>query len=233
MDFNTDFCCPLCNRPHAIRQCSRFIVMPVELKLRVVAQYLLCYNCLAQSHSRAECKSIDRCRRCMQDHNTLLHPLPEGRIWFPMTATVRVVTRNPIDVFIKALIDPTAARSSILKSEANELGFRVFQGRVTITVYHSREEKRRISVECVVDSKCYGLSPIVNSERPDRYPRPIAVDRANADVHWNISSPYMLILGADVMSKVLIGPATRRQGQLYAQNTIFGVAYFGEGVKRT
>ncbi|XP_037822392.1 uncharacterized protein LOC119611015 [Lucilia sericata] len=233
MDFNTDYGCPLCNRLHAIRQCSRFIVMPVELKLRVVAQNLLCYNCLAQSHSRANCRSIDRCRRCMQDHNTWLHPLPQGRIWFPMTALIRVVTNHDTDVFIRALIEPTAARSAIMKREVEELGLRISKGRTDIVVYHRREEKRRITVECILEDKIYGRSPIVNVERADKYPRPTTVDRANADVHWHISCPYQLILGADTMSRILIGPAMSRPGQLYAQNTIFGIAYFGEGVKRT
>ncbi|XP_037823627.1 uncharacterized protein LOC119611993 [Lucilia sericata] len=233
MDFNTEFGCPLCNRYHSIRVCSKFMVMPVELKLRVVAQHLLCYNCLAQSHSRSECRSIDRCRRCMQDHNTLLHPTPQESIWFPMTATVRVVTKFSTDAFVRALIDPTAARSSIMQSEIDGLELGVHQGRTNIVVYHSHEEKRRINVECVVEKRRFGCTPSASIDRADKYPRPRAVDRANADVHWHISRPYQLILGADAMSRVLLGPATRRPGQIYAQNTIFGIAYFGEGIKRT
>lgn len=229
MEFNTDFCCPLCNRLHAIRKCSRFLVMEVEQKLRIVAQYSLCYNCLAQSHTRDQCISIDRCRRCMQDHNSLLHPTPEDRIWVKMMAFVRITAhRDDTEYSTHALIDPTAARSSITLKEAQRVRCKIMDGRTNITVFHGYEEVFRfIDVECVVEDKKYGYSPVVDVD-----PHIYGKKNISASRYWNIRHKYHLILGADAAGKILKGPAKGKAGQLFVQETIFGWAYFGEAKKR-
>lgn len=223
--FNLEFGCPICNRLHAIRQCTRFLVMDVEQKLRFVAQKSLCYNCLAQSHGRNGCKSIDRCRRCMQDHNTWLHPIPEGNVWVQMTAYIRIITRpGEKPQFTRALIDPNASRSSITDSEASYLGCKISKGRTTFIVYHSREEGRRIEVDCVVEKTSYGRSPKYDVERYD------SGSSEDASRNWHKSLDYFVILGADVQNKIFIGPAIGRPGHIYIQDTAFGYVYFGEAV---
>lgn len=230
--FNPNFCCPICGRLHAIRQCSRFVVMDVEQKLRVVAQHSLCYNCLAQSHRLAECESIDRCYRCRQDHHSWLHPLPKGSIWFPMTAYIRVFTSpNGSEQYTRAIIDPTAARSSITLREAEELRCRVKQGRTTLTVSHSHKAGRTIVAEFVVEAKTYADSPEVDIQRPTEYPRSEVADLVNANKYWHRRLECCMVLGADLASRILIGPAKGRPGRVYAQDTIFGLAFFGEGVR--
>lgn len=228
--FNADYSCPLCNRLHAVRQCTRFLVMTLEKKLRAVAHHGLCTNCLAQSHRLPNCRSIDRCRRCMQDHNSLLHPMSAGTIWFEMTAQVRVITHpgaRPRET--RLLIDPNAARSSITFAEALHLGCIVRNGRTTVTIYHRRYEKRRVEVECAVEHKKYNFNPESRIGREWNKTRAQNADIAEADLWWFDPARYSIILGADVTKQVLIGPAAGRPGQIYSQETVFGQAYFGEG----
>lgn len=200
--------------------------MDVEQKLRVVAQKSLCYNCLAQSHGRGNCKSIDRCRRCFQDHNSWLHPMPSNRVWVQMTANVRVIVRPGKEPRItRALIDPNATRYSITLTEAENLNCIIKRGRTTIVVYHCREEQQRIEVECVVEDVDYGFSPICNVEQDG------GDCRVNANRNWHKSQEYNLILGADVQNMIFIGAAKGRPGRIYVQDTIFGFTYFGEVIK--
>lgn len=222
--FNRNYKCPLDDKYHAIRQCTKFIVVPVEQKLRIVAQYALCYNCLAQSHTYVQCKSIDRCRQCTRKHNSWLHPVPEGKIWVRMTAHLRVAAKpgqKPIKT--RALIDPWASRSSITLREAGELQCTITSGRTKLTIFHEQTQ-RYFNVELAVEDKSYGRSPLTNVRRD------CCSDKIEgyANRHWNKSLPYYVILGSDVTSRILIGPAVGKPGGLLAQDTVFGLAYFGE-----
>lgn len=225
--FNANYGCPLCNRLHAIRQCSRFQVMNIEQKLRAVAHHGLCMNCLAQSHQRRQCSS-ENCHRCYLDHHSLLHPLPKGKIWFQMTAEVRVITwpRRRAQV-IRVLIDPNAARSSILSTETRRLCCVTFHHRTTLTIFHRVQEKRRIEVDCAIEDGAYGYNPEAHIERQVRRKSSLAADEADRD--WYEKSTYSMVLGADVMKQILIGPAKKLPGHMYSQETIFGQTYFGEG----
>lgn len=227
--FNTNYCCPLCNRKHAIRVCSRFIVMPVEQKLRVVSQNSLCYNCLAQSHTRETCKSIDRCWRCRQDHNSLLHPTLADKVWVKMTAHIQVIPGpDRKELWTRALIDPTAARSAITLQEAQELGCVINRGRTVLSVCYRNEKNRRLEVEMVVEAKRYGRSPS-HSVECDYREDPVD---GSANRYWHRSLEYYIVFGSDVMSRILEGRARGKPGHLYVQDTIFGLTYFGEALKK-
>lgn len=227
--FNANYPCPLCNRMHAIRQCTRLLIMNVEQKLRAVAHHGLCSNCLAQTHQRADCKSLDRCRRCVQDHHTALHPTRSGRIWFQMTAEVKIVPYpgcRPMETRI--VIDPNAARSSITAAEAERLGCVVTRGRTMVTMFHTRFDKRRIDVNCAVEDRNYGYNPSTRIDREWNRNRNQNAEIAEADKWWFEKYRFFLILGADATKKVLIGAAAGRSGDIYSQETIFGQTYFGE-----
>lgn len=226
MMFNENYKCPLDGKLHAIRQCTKFSVMPVEKKLRVVSRYGLCYNCLAISHSRADCKSIDRCRRCKQDHNSWLHPVPEGRIWVQMTAQIRVVTgvgKKPLPTL--ALIDPNTTKSSITLHEADALQCKVAHRRTTVKILH-RDQKKYFTAELLVVDETFGRTPKADIECDVRRDVPNGL----ADRRYYRSREYSVVLGADVMNRVLIEKAVGRPGSLQVQDTVFGFAYFGEGV---
>lgn len=226
--FNPNFVCPLCERFHAVRQCTRFQSMDVEMKLRAVAHHGLCSNCLAQSHRRPSCQTLDRCKRCLQDHNTWLHPIPRGKIWVRMAAMVRIIAHpGAPDRWTRALIDPTIARSAIMASEAKLLHCKIQGGRTQIIVCNSRYEGRRVKVMCNVENMEYGCNPEVSVERTQRHLVGSGNSVENACRSWHIKAPYYLILGSDVAPHIFTNIAKGRPGRLYAQDTIFGITYFG------
>lgn len=228
--FNTNFGCPICNRLHAIRQCTRFLVMDVEKKVRTVADHGLCTSCLAQSHLVRECRSIDRCKRCFQQHNTLLHPMPNDHLWFPMTAEARVYPRPNSERYklVRMMIDPNAARSSISQTKAKELGCIVRQGRTVVTVAHRLYAHRNMKAECAVENVSERYTP--QDEIDNSWIRHRALEVTHADIEWYSRDSYHMVLGADVIPKILIGATTGKPGRVYVQKTIFGDAYFGEGI---
>ncbi|XP_049306117.1 uncharacterized protein LOC125776665 [Bactrocera dorsalis] len=65
--------CPLCVESHLLRWCPRFRQMSPEARLRTTLINRYCSNCLASSHSKMECDSVIRCKRCGNPHHTMLH----------------------------------------------------------------------------------------------------------------------------------------------------------------
>lgn len=223
--FNPNFTCVLCGRLHAIRQCTRFQVMNIEEKLRVVARHSLCTNCLAQSHLTVACRTLDRCKQCLQDHNTWLHPLSSGKLWLKMSAHVRLLVapgRGPI--FTRVLIDPNAARSSITLSEAMRLRCpQSSKNRTSITLLHRSRTGWRLEVQCAIENR--ESVPVAQVYRAHHTIR--VADDQEADLPWCHRRQICITLGADVASRILIGPSIGRPGRLMRQKTAFGEVYFG------
>lgn len=95
-----------------------------------------------------------------------------------------------------------------------------------LAFFRRDEEGRKLEVELAVEERPKGKSPVatVEAEYMERG------DTSSADRHWNRSRSYHITLGADVASRVFIGPAKGKPGNIHVQDTIFGFAYFGEGV---
>lgn len=64
--------CPLCKYDHGIYNCKTFLQMQNDKKLYTVNKLGLCINCLF-SHNGKPCNSAKRCRKCSNQHNTLIH----------------------------------------------------------------------------------------------------------------------------------------------------------------
>ncbi|XP_054091704.1 uncharacterized protein LOC128923458 [Zeugodacus cucurbitae] len=65
--------CPLCIDNHLLRWCPKFRQMSPENRLRTTLIHRYCSNCLASNHSKDECDSVIRCKRCGSPHHTMLH----------------------------------------------------------------------------------------------------------------------------------------------------------------
>ncbi|XP_052855077.1 uncharacterized protein LOC128263841 [Drosophila gunungcola] len=65
--------CRVCRGIHPLRKCNRFLRLSTEKRLRAVIINKYCANCLAHQHSEEVCRSGDTCKKCGQDHHTLLH----------------------------------------------------------------------------------------------------------------------------------------------------------------
>ncbi|XP_075167663.1 uncharacterized protein LOC142239776 [Haematobia irritans] len=66
--------CKVCLQPHALRLCPRFRAMDPARRRKAVMQFGYCFNCLAESHKRTDCRSRKRCMECCGEHHTMLHP---------------------------------------------------------------------------------------------------------------------------------------------------------------
>lgn len=64
--------CPLCNSNHGLFFCSKFLSLNAINKRNMIASHDICKNCLYK-HFGNPCKSEKSCRRCGEQHNTLLH----------------------------------------------------------------------------------------------------------------------------------------------------------------
>ena len=232
--FNPDYNCLICDRHHALRVCTKFLVMSVTKKMRFVIDNALCSNCFAQSHLASDCTAL-HCKRCDLYHNTLLHPMAPNTIWHPMTARglvslVRPDGTNREWVRAQIMIDPNARCSWVDPTFLQELG-------VTdncIDFAKIRFKKFR-GESRVVETKCYLTHRFEGKRSPSCLIKPYfdvlkhQVDISTfADIWWN-SKPYQFKLGSEIMHKLLLGaPVYYRPGCPFQQNTIFGLAFFGE-----
>lgn len=65
--------CVLCNeRPHPLYMCKEFHNSQPSERLQLTYQHGLCLNCLREGHGWRSC-TASKCRRCNQQHHTLLH----------------------------------------------------------------------------------------------------------------------------------------------------------------
>jgi hypothetical protein len=66
--------CAFCKKTnHSLHQCTSFLRLSTDEKLKQVINLKLCENCLRGNHSTANCKSNNTCRDCKGRHHTLLH----------------------------------------------------------------------------------------------------------------------------------------------------------------
>jgi hypothetical protein len=66
--------CAFCKKTnHSLHQCTSFLRLSTDEKLKQVISLKLCENCLRSNHSTANCKSNNTCRDCKSRHHTLLH----------------------------------------------------------------------------------------------------------------------------------------------------------------
>ncbi|XP_036346879.1 uncharacterized protein LOC118756214 [Rhagoletis pomonella] len=70
---NYPLTCRLCSKKHPLRVCPIFRAKRPEERLRDVLIHRYCTNCLSGIHRAAHCTNPGRCRRCNEEHHTMLH----------------------------------------------------------------------------------------------------------------------------------------------------------------
>ncbi|XP_041976443.1 uncharacterized protein LOC121731154 [Aricia agestis] len=65
-------CCPNCKGDHSLSNCSNFLGLSNEARLKLLAGYKVCYNCFHPGHFANRCKK-QGCKFCKRRHNTLVH----------------------------------------------------------------------------------------------------------------------------------------------------------------
>lgn len=76
MELYNSYPCCICNRPHPLRTCRKFLAMNISDRIRAVRENKYCFNCLAHDHSNGACFSKHGCKHCHKFHHTLLHVNP-------------------------------------------------------------------------------------------------------------------------------------------------------------
>ncbi|XP_049878912.1 uncharacterized protein LOC126375875 [Pectinophora gossypiella] len=64
--------CPKCKGNHTLTDCSSFLALSNEERLKLVPTFKICYNCLTAGHFANRCRK-QGCKICKRRHNTLLH----------------------------------------------------------------------------------------------------------------------------------------------------------------
>lgn len=233
-NFDARFPCPVCGRLHAIRDCTRFLVLEPSKRRDKALSLGLCTRCLSQTHARRDCPNELTCRLCTREHNTLLHPRGPNTVWFSMTAMARLYPNGmgyckPI----RLLIDPTVPRSCISLEVAEDFRCRIHKGYTWVTLRHRLFDRKPVEIKCVVEDTVYPETPRERIDTSWVFYHPV-VSRANlADTNWGRPYPYKMVLGSDAIPQVLKGAAICPPGQCAIQFTIFGPAFFGEGLKES
>lgn len=63
--------CAICDEPHRVYKCSKFLKMNLSARKKAVRDKNLCHNCFRNSHYSKDCPS-NACKRCNIKHNSLL-----------------------------------------------------------------------------------------------------------------------------------------------------------------
>ncbi|XP_075156248.1 uncharacterized protein LOC142229564 [Haematobia irritans] len=229
MDYQEEFCCPLCTSRHSFRKCRRFLVMHPSEKRTTINRYKACENCLGLSHQKSRCPSAYRCKNCGERHHTLLHPLDTTQFeWLTMTALAQLRRITVKEKYQPVLVelDPNRPSMAYRSSECCPLNLPEHQGYVKFQFTDAIYQTRTLTT-CIEDFD--GNVPW-SPPRPGGNPRPLQKRYANVDM----ANPFFaqcvgasIVLGEDVSSKIYLGLPHEQEGLPYAQNTIFGWAFFG------
>ncbi|XP_065361898.1 uncharacterized protein LOC135955477 [Calliphora vicina] len=67
--------CPICQNPHKIYDCDRFLNMNTQDRWKEVKRIRACFSCLNVGHTTRECRRKKTCSNngCQRKHNKLLH----------------------------------------------------------------------------------------------------------------------------------------------------------------
>ncbi|XP_049865557.1 uncharacterized protein LOC126366489 [Pectinophora gossypiella] len=64
--------CQLCNGEHNLANCSQFLSLSNDARLKLLPTYKVCYNCFSNGHFANQCKKKG-CKVCKRKHHTLVH----------------------------------------------------------------------------------------------------------------------------------------------------------------
>ena len=65
--------CQICQVNHKVQNCQEFTSLDVAVRVDLVKQKKLCFNCLRSSDMINQCRSKSVCRNCCEKHHSLIH----------------------------------------------------------------------------------------------------------------------------------------------------------------
>jgi hypothetical protein len=248
--------CAFCKKTnHSLHQCTSFLRLSPDEKLKQVISLKLCENCLRGNHSTANCKSNNTCRDCKSRHHTLLHGTKtQSNDSVPSTSTVSHCNAQHSEnllltavVLVKdchqcrALLDAGSQSNFTTRHLTNKLKLK------TIPITHkiiginaqpsNVTESVNINIKsicsdygsnlnCLVLSKITGNLPLASfSKEGLRIPQHLEL----ADKAFNVKGPIDLLLGTGLFLSLLKdGQISLQNGHLRLQNTHLGWVLGGQ-----
>ncbi|GFX43701.1 integrase catalytic domain-containing protein [Trichonephila clavipes] len=225
----------LCLKNHPVRFCKRAFFIPLEEKIAIIKRKGLCRICLAKGHLASRCRSQIICQLCSKRHVKFMCPNIECNKSDSLKQDVndKNINENTVDSLhsratnevilqtlvvnvhgikrerkARAIIDTGSQKSYILRSTAEELGFKL-----------QREEEFRHSLFGGTKNKdCKNGSWIHELKTKNIF---------LTDIQEN-TGPTEVLLGADVAGKLITGRREELKTGLVALETKLGWTLMGK-----
>jgi hypothetical protein len=235
--------CAFCKKTnHSLHQCTSFLRLSTDEKLKQVISLKLCENCLRGNHSTANCKSNNTCRDCKGRHHTLLHGTKtQINDSVPSTSTVShcnaqhsenllltavVLVKDCHEKYhqCRALLDAGSQSNFITRHLTNKLKLKTIPITHKIIGINAQPSNVTESVNISIKSICndYGsnLNCLVLSKITGNLPLTsfskeglrIPQHLELADKAFNVKGPIDLLLGTGLFLSLL------KDGQISLQN---------------
>jgi hypothetical protein len=235
--------CAFCKKTnHSLHQCTSFLRLSTDEKLKQVISLKLCENCLRGNHSTANCKSNNTCRDCKNRHHTLLHGTKtQINDLVPSTSTVShcnaqhsenllltavVLVKDCHEKYhqCRALLDAGSQSNFITRHLTNKLKLKTIPITHKIIGINAQPSNVTESVNINIKSICsdYGsnLNCLVLSKITGNLPLTsfskeglrIPQHLELADKAFNVKGPIDLLLGTGLFLSLL------KDGQISLQN---------------
>jgi hypothetical protein len=235
--------CAFCKKTnHSLHQCTSFLRLSTDEKLKQVISLKLCKNCLRGNHSTANCKSNNTCRDCKSRHHTLLHGTKtQINDSVPSTSTVShcnaqhsenllltavVLVKDCHEKYhqCRALLDAGSQSNFITRHLTNKLKLKTIPITHKIIGINAQPSNVTESVNISIKSICndYGsnLNCLVLSKITGNLPLTsfskeglrIPQHLELADKAFNVKGPIDLLLGTGLFLSLL------KDGQISLQN---------------
>jgi hypothetical protein len=235
--------CAFCKKTnHSLHQCTSFLRLSTDEKLKQVISLKLCENCLRSNHSTANCKSNNTCRDCKSRHHTLLHGTKtQINDSVPSTSTVShcnaqhsenllltavVLVKDCHEKYhqCRALLDAGSQSNFITRHLTNKLKLKTIPITHKIIGINAQPSNVTESVNISIKSICndYGsnLNCLVLSKITGNLPLTsfskeglrIPQHLELADKAFNVKGPIDLLLGTGLFLSLL------KDGQISLQN---------------
>nr|XP_029716551.1 uncharacterized protein LOC115259895 [Aedes albopictus] len=232
--------CFLCRQNHYINQCEEFLKLSPPQRIEKAKSLNLCFNCLSNNHSAAQC-TRSLCRSCQKKHHTLLHleskqslaVVPSETIPPEQPKTQR--ERPSTEPSVSNTIVSQACRAFPIRHCIQRLGLKKIKGSAQITgvcgntssiqykvrtVIRSTTSNYETEIECLVTKKITADLPI---EGFDTTSLMIPNNLTLADPSFNVPNRIDVLIGADVYMSILeSNRVPLHNGSPVMQETLFG-----------
>jgi len=235
--------CFLCNDEHFLSNCSKFINMDVDSRKRYLSKSNLCFNCFGHNHAAKNCRKASLCKQCTGKHNDLIHvcdykPTIQNRDEKSLP-TMHLNSKN-LDALlptiklgcddkrtkITALLDSGSQISLINKSALKCFNYKIINSSSNLNLRGLNKMSCTIDSPVLVSFNVTGGSHTVNLSATVIDHLGIEIRIKNSQNKYEINT-VDLIIGADMLSRVLTGSIERHGDNGISFGTIAGWSNMG------